>query len=126
MLLYNKYEVIRVNFNEKLRLLIDELDITQKQIAKDLNIAPSTLGGYVRGSSEPDFDTLKKIATYFGVSTDFLLSTDHEIEPRSPEEGLLKIFREMTPSQKAIFVEQGKAFVRMNRVKLKKQNTDES
>lgn len=49
-----------MNFSEKLRLLIDEENITQKQFANDLNIAPSTIGGYVQGISEPDFETLKE------------------------------------------------------------------
>lgn len=49
-----------MKFSEKLRLLIDEFDITQKQFANDLNIAPSTIGGYVQGVSEPDFETLKE------------------------------------------------------------------
>ena len=54
-----------MNFSEKLRLLIDEENITQKQFANDLNIAPSTIGGYVQGISEPDFETLKSIALSF-------------------------------------------------------------
>lgn len=98
------------------------MDITQRQLAKDLNIAPSTLGGYVQGTSEPDFETLKAICAYFGVSVDFLLSNDYETTQGSAEEGLIKLFREMTPSQQAIYVEQGKAFVRMNRTRRKKQS----
>ena len=61
-----------MNFSEKLRLLIDEENITQKQFANDSNIAPSTIGGYVQGISEPDFETLKRIALYFNVSADYL------------------------------------------------------
>ena len=53
-----------LKFNIKLRNLIEEKNLTQKQVAKELNIAPSTMGGYVQGKSEPDFDTLKKIAKY--------------------------------------------------------------
>ena len=61
-----------LNFSNKLRSLIEERNLTQKQVAKDLNIAPSTMGGYVQGSSEPDFDTLRKLAKYFNVTTDYL------------------------------------------------------
>ena len=55
-----------MKFSEKLRLLIDEFDITQKQFANDLNIAPSTIGGYVQGvdyikpSIRPIFDNISK------------------------------------------------------------------
>ena len=41
-------------FSEILRTLIDERDLTQKQLAQDLHIPVSTLGGYVQGTSEPD------------------------------------------------------------------------
>ena len=63
-----------MNFSYKLRSLIEERNLTQKQVAIDLNIAPSTMGGYVQGSSEPDFETLKRLANYFDVSTDYLLN----------------------------------------------------
>lgn len=54
-------------------MLIEERNLTQKQIAQDLNIAPSTMGGYVQGMSQPDFETLKRLAEYFDVSSDYLL-----------------------------------------------------
>lgn len=63
-----------MNFSYKLRSLIEERNLTQKQVANDLNIAPSTMGGYVQGISEPDFATLKRLATYFEVTTDYLLN----------------------------------------------------
>ena len=63
-----------MNFSDKLRCLIEERNLTQKRVANDLNIAPSTIGGYVQGSSEPDFETLKILADYFDVSTDYLLN----------------------------------------------------
>lgn len=47
--------------------------ITQYQLARHLSIAPSTLSQYATGRSEPDLETLKKIATYFDVSIDVLL-----------------------------------------------------
>ena len=62
-----------MDFSDTLRMLIEEKDITQKELAKQLHLAPSTLGSYVQGSREPDFSTLKQIADYFEVSTDYLL-----------------------------------------------------
>ena len=61
-------------FCDTLRTLIDERGLTQKQLAKDLEIPVSTLGGYVQGISEPDFETLKLFAKYFNVSADYLLN----------------------------------------------------
>ena len=48
-----------MSFGEKLRILLEEHTMTQKQLAKELNIAPSTVGSYIQNTREPDFDTLK-------------------------------------------------------------------
>ena len=102
-------------FCDKLRLLIEERNLTQKQVAKDLNIAPSTMGGYVQGMSQPDFDTLKRLAVYFDVSTDYLLDVPEKATNGYMEDELLRVFRSMTQEQKAIYVDQGKAFIRANK-----------
>ena len=109
-----------MKFNEKLRLLIEEKNITQKKLANDLNIAPSTMGGYVQGISEPDFETLKRLAEYFMVSTDYLLNV-HETKIKNHlEDELLRVFRSMTAEQQIVFIEQGKVFIKLNALQNKK------
>jgi len=98
----------------KLRSLIEDKDVTQKQVAVDLSIAPSTMGGYVQGSSEPDFDTLRRIAKYFNVSTDYLLDIQTGKAVSNMEDELLRVFRAMKTEQHGIFIEQGKVFVKAN------------
>ena len=44
-----------MNFGNILRELLEDNDITQKQLADDLNIASTTIGNYIRGLREPDF-----------------------------------------------------------------------
>ena len=51
-----------MKFHEILRLLIEERGLTQKQTANDLHIPVSTMGGYVQGTKETDFTTLKLLA----------------------------------------------------------------
>ena len=101
-----------VAFFEKLRNLIEEEGITQKQLASDLKIPVSTLGGYVQGTSEPDFQTLLLLAGYFGVSTDYLLGARTNESFAEGEDEILRIYRSLTQSQRAVFIEQGKAFLR--------------
>jgi len=103
-----------MNFGDRLRALIEERDITQKELATQLNIAPSTLGSYVQNTREPDFDTLKLLAGYFGVSTDYLLGhqTGHTANPQEDE--ILRIFRSLNAEQRNICIEHGKIFVRLN------------
>lgn len=106
-----------MKFGDKLRNLIEERNLTQKKVANDLNIAPSTMGGYVQGSSEPDFETLKRIAEYFNVSADYLLSVKSTNCNCAGEDELLRIFRSLTNTQQNIFIEQGKVFIRSNESK---------
>ncbi len=109
-----------MDFSCKLRSLIEERNLTQKQVAKDLNIAPSTMGGYVQGSSEPDFETLKILAIYFEVTTDYLLNMRTNKTNDSLEDELLRVFRSMTTEQQGLYIEQGKVFVRANNIRKEK------
>lgn len=103
-----------MNFGDTLRELIEERDTTQKQVATDLNIAPSTIGGYVQNTSEPDFNTLKLIARYFNVTTDYLLDFHVEKMTSRQEDDILRIVRSLTEEQRELYLEQGKAFLHFN------------
>ena len=72
---------------DKLKNLREKRDLLQKDLSKDLNIATSTIGMYEQGRREPDNTTLKKIANYFDVSTDYLLDNT---KPLSKNEEQLK------------------------------------
>ena len=103
-----------MNFGNKLKALIEENNLTQKQLAAQLNIAPSTVSSYVQNVREPDFATLKAIALYFDVSLDYLFSMPDKKGGGYMENDLLRIFHLMTEEQKEMFIEQGKVFVRAN------------
>lgn len=51
-------------------------DMSQKELANKLSISPSTVGMYEQGRREPDLETVKKIASLFGVTTDYLLGAE--------------------------------------------------
>lgn len=103
-----------MTLGQRLHLLIEERGITQKQLAGELNMAASTLGGYMQDTSEPDFSTLKLLASYFDVSTDYLLdySCNNQYDNRTKE--LLRIFSSLSSEQKDLYLEQGKAFLKFN------------
>ena len=103
-----------MNFSDKLRSLIEERDITQKLLANQLRIPVSTLGGYFQGTSEPDFETLRIIAEYFDVTADYLLGIPNSNTKNSKEDELLRIFRSLSSAQQDLYIEQGKAFIRIN------------
>ena len=93
-----------MEFHERLRYLIDCEEIKIKDLAPKLHLAPSTLGNYVQGTREPDYDTLRRIADYFGVSIDYLLG--HKSPVTDDERQLLALFRSFTPSQRRLLLEQ--------------------
>ncbi len=103
-----------MNFGDGLRTLLEERNITQKQLAADLNIAPSTIGGYVQNSSEPDFETLKRLARYFDISADYLLDYRFGKAATRQEDDLLRVFRSLSAEQRELYLEQGKVFIRLN------------
>ena len=51
-----------MKFGDVLRELLEEQNLSQKQLAAELNISASALGNYIRNNREPDFEILKRIA----------------------------------------------------------------
>lgn len=62
-----------MTFGEKLSELLEERSMTQKEFAKTLNIAPTTLNGYIKDKRQPDFELVKRISSALSVSVDLLL-----------------------------------------------------
>jgi transcriptional regulator with XRE-family HTH domain len=93
-----------------LRKLLDEKSLSQKDMAAALQMAPSTLGNYIRNEREADYETLKRFAVFFDVSIDYLLDFPTKDVNNSQENELLRVFRTLTPEQQKVFIEQGKAF----------------
>ncbi len=58
---------------KRLKELRDEKNLLQKDIAKYLNISTSAYGYYEQGKRNPDTETVKNLADFFGVSADYLL-----------------------------------------------------
>ena len=90
-------------FGDKLLELLDERDISQKQFANMLNIATTTLNGYIKNKHEPDFATVKSIASALQVSTDLLLEYDDTLPLSSKESLLIERLRRMEPDQQNMF-----------------------
>lgn len=63
-------------FANTLKELRKKENLTQGQLSAKLGISRDTLANYEIGRREPDFETLKKIAKYFEVSTDYLLGIE--------------------------------------------------
>ena len=64
-------------FSNRFRQLKDESELSSKELAQKLGIAPSTLSYYLK-DREPNYDMLIKIADYFDVTIDWLVGNDTE------------------------------------------------
>jgi transcriptional regulator with XRE-family HTH domain len=69
-------------FGSILKKLRIEKSMTQSELAKLLNISPSTIGMYEQGRRDPDTSTVKFLAEFFNVSTDFLLGNSDSTESK--------------------------------------------
>lgn len=67
----------------KIRFLRMQKAMKQEDLAKVIHVSQSSLSGYENEKYEPDRKTLLRLASYFGVSTDYLLGVDsacsHEV-----------------------------------------------
>lgn len=76
----------------RLKALITASGHSQKDIATSLNLGQQRFNYYVTGKREPDNGTLVAIASFFDVSTDYLLG--HSDSPTPARDNLLKMAAE--------------------------------
>ena len=60
----------------RLKILRDENQVSQKELAQYLNIKQNTYSQYETGKRELPIDILIKLAKYYNVSTDYILELD--------------------------------------------------
>ncbi len=64
---------MKIILGERLKELREERALTQREIAKQLNINSVTYLHYEKGQREPPLALLAEFAVFFGVSVDYLL-----------------------------------------------------
>lgn len=65
----------------RFRDLREDLDMTQQELATQLNIRQSTLSQYENGQRQIPLNTLIQLALLFNTSTDYLLGLTNERMP---------------------------------------------
>lgn len=64
--------------------LLHDYGVTPYKVSKATGVSQSSLSDWKLGKITPKSDTLKKIADYFGVTVDYLM-TGCEPEPKEPQ-----------------------------------------
>ena len=90
---------------ERLIGLRQKSGLTQREVAQFLGVDRTTYVKYERGDSEPNFDTILKLADFFDTTTDYILGKTNN--PKSLDEQLEGIefalfgeVRDMTDEEK--------------------------
>lgn len=65
----------------KIRNIREDRDLTQKEIAEELNCTQQTYSRYETGEITIDIYSLIKLAEYYKTSTDYLLGITNETKP---------------------------------------------
>ena len=93
----------------KLKELREKQGLSQNQLGKHLGFTRSTICQYEKGTREPDYKTLIKLANFFNVTVDYLLGQNTPSASNLPEgaaetkktsitpieEQMLDVFREI-------------------------------
>jgi transcriptional regulator with XRE-family HTH domain len=82
-------------FARRLRELRKARQLTQQELADALDLNPSTIGYYEAIAKNPRLATLERIAEFFDVSPDYLLSDKEEPKKRGPESRVDRIASEL-------------------------------
>lgn len=65
--------------------LLQKHNVTAYRVAKEAGVTQTALSNWKSGRSTPSTPTLQKIADYFGVSVDYLMTGKDEPKEMSPE-----------------------------------------
>lgn len=67
---------MEIKLGKRLKELREEKGLTQKQLAKELNMNSITYFHYEKSQREPPLSTLADMAKFFNVSIDYLLGLE--------------------------------------------------
>ncbi len=98
---------------DKIRILRQSKDLTQRQISEEFSLRENSWSQYENNKRTPDVETIKKIAQFFGVSTDYLMGlTDIKYDPSEKEfKDLIGIYNSLTQETRIELVRISKAIL---------------
>lgn len=78
--------------------------LTQLELAEKLNYSDKAISKWERGDAVPDVAVLKAIADLFGVTLDYLVTTDHDVEQAVPKLSARKLWNRSLITGISIFL----------------------
>lgn len=74
-----KWVILLNSFGERVKALRTSKKLKQEELAQKINISKSAIGMYERNEREPSYEILEKLAKYFEVTIDFLLTGSQQV-----------------------------------------------
>lgn len=74
---------------DRLKQLRKERKLRQEDLGRIINVTKVSISGYENGDRTPDTDNLKRLADYFGVTTDYLLGRSDNPKLTAEQERIL-------------------------------------
>ncbi len=111
-----------MDIGAKIRSLLEQEGITQKQLAESLNISATTLNGYIKNRRQPNAKMMIRLASYFNTTTDYIYGITNLREPlalpyNAQERHLVNIFRAIPEDKKPLYIETGRTFSNFDKKK---------
>ena len=88
-----------MTLGQKIKKLRNDKGLTQKDLADQVHVTFQTVSKWEKDENEPDVSTLREIAKLFGVTVDYLINEDEEVDNQEEVE-------EEPPVTKTIIVHQ--------------------
>jgi len=99
-----------VRFGDTLKNLRELNHVTQQDLANRLGVSRATIAGYETKNHQPDYEKLEKIARFFHVSIDYLLTGEdafrientpkHTINERLLDAEVLNLYKTLNIASK--------------------------
>ncbi len=96
-------------FPARLRTLRKRKGLSQQALGQRLGVSQTSIYKWENGQAEPDMDTLRQIAAFFGLTLDALCSDAAEEDREMNIAVMSRAFRQMTPEEQAKLIEVGRA-----------------
>ncbi|MDR1617364.1 MAG: transcriptional regulator [Syntrophomonadaceae bacterium] len=81
------YIMYKESFPSRLKMARKQTGLTQREVAKELNLSIPNISRYETGAIEPNLEWLAKFALFYGVTVDWLISLEkhpNKINPMEP------------------------------------------
>lgn len=72
-------------FGNRLKSILENSDMSQTQLAQELELTSPAVNRWCNNVTQPDTDTIVKIAKILNVSTDYLLGNDNSLSKKEEE-----------------------------------------